>query len=519
MREPGRLPLPADDPAHLVPPPPEPSLPAEFAPMSTTLAAHCENVPDPASLRASATRYLVVPHPPAVAPRPDEATTLVDRLGRVVEVVRSYDPLLLVEVDGTPESMSQVQGWPDVAGVYPALGNLGSARSFALGLSTLSRIAQAHRSQTIPVPFAGIPVGAPPGYPALRPRGDGRWEATLDESTSWPTAPAIIPVVNLSVGPSSVGFPFLANDIVNIATFGASAELLVVVAAGNCGELGMSPWAQSPWVLGVGATEDEAGTQPAAYSSRGPADGSRPGPDLVAWGTTTQDGRTMTGTSFAAPRVTHLARLVVAAFLQLGRQVRMAQGEPAHGVPLVGLAYVDQYGADIWRSAEQGRLIEMPALPILGVLEASIPDLVELTTLAGVPLQMLTTPTMVRELLLSAATPIPGYGPHEVGAGFVDIDRVVARLATVSGLDLVSWFGPAEASAVLRTRDPAVASRLADLRVFDPDTLRVLDLTLRSTGPVYFYDWQTRRLPFAPLAAGELDSMNLDERLSGSAVP
>src|SRR5207253_840396 len=101
------------------------------------------------------------------------------------------------------------------------------------------------------------------GYPVLTMRNGSRL-LDLDPDLEIATPPALIPVVNLSLGTITLGFPTAMSDIVNLATLGASYEVLVVVAAGNCGAHdgdSMSAWARPEWVLSVGATEDPDGTR------------------------------------------------------------------------------------------------------------------------------------------------------------------------------------------------------------------------------------------------------------------
>ena len=139
----------------------------------------------------------------------------------------------------------------------------------------------------------GRAAGSEGRYPELAER-DGQWEVHTEHELDWPAPAAIVPVVNLSLGPPSAAHPMLLNDIVNLATLGLSArDCLVVAAAGNCGELGeqtVSAWAAPDWVLAVGATEDAAGTRLAPYSGRGAAEDPASGPDVVAHGTISTAG-------------------------------------------------------------------------------------------------------------------------------------------------------------------------------------------------------------------------------------
>jgi hypothetical protein len=70
---------------------------------------------------------------------------------------------------------------------------------------------------------------------------------------------------------------------------------------------------------------------------------------------------------------------------------------------------------------------------------------------------LIATPALLRDILLASATPVPGRGPHEVGAAFVDDDRVVAHLASLTGLDLDRWFQARSSS--IPPRSPMTSGR------------------------------------------------------------
>jgi hypothetical protein len=502
-------PLPQIDPASAVPAPQPVSEDEEFTSLSV-VSVDCDKMPNPTSVSPSSSRFLVI-LTSASAMDPGE----LQGLGVDVHLVQRYNTLPLLEVEATPERAQTLLALPGVDAVFPALGNADAARLFAVGFDLLGKLAATQRQMLPQAPFGGTTTEDVTGYPILVAQDDGRWLIEPDASARWPTPPAVLPVLNLSVGPKSATYPFAPNDLVNVATFAASKEMLVVVAAGNCGTLGMSAWATPTWVLAVGATSDKEGTELAEYSSRGPSDGSTPGPDLVAWGTIYVNDEPLVGTSYAAPRVTGMARLITAAFVQLGRHVRLAQGAPPHGVPLIGTAGIDRYGARIWQTIKG--LQDVPALPILGVRADRVRDLIDVTTAAQLSLNVRANPDLLREILIASTTPVPGRGPHEVGAGFVDEDRVMSRLAALTGLDLVRWFGGN------RNFDPAlltepVRNQLASIQVFDRDELDLLSLVLRATGPLFMYDWRTGRVAFEPVSESTLALMNLDEQLNGIEV-
>ncbi|MEO5678173.1 MAG: S8 family serine peptidase, partial [Acidimicrobiales bacterium] len=334
------------------------------------------------------------------------------------------------------------------------------------------------------------------------------WMLDLDPTLDWPAPPAIIPVVNMSVGTDTPTYPYVTNDIVNLATFGASRHVLVVLSAGNCGRAGngsMSAWALPTWVLAVGASEDRTGAVLADYSSRGIPSQPGTGPDLVAFGRSAVPPHPR-GTSFAAPRVAGLARLVAAAICQLGREVRLAEGGAPEGVPLVGYGMIDTFGSEIWQD-ERGP-VPFLALPVLGVDAGAVHELVTIAKAAGITVDVAGTPQLLRDLVVGSARPMPGYEPHEVGAGFVDRAAVLDHLGRVTGADVVRWFGSGDA-------DPGVAAALAGPKVFVREELDRLADVLGMTGPVWPYDYTRGRVALLPSSETERSQLPPDEQAFG----
>ncbi len=426
----------------------------------------CRTV-DPALLEPLPDRYVVV-----FAGPPDDGD--MERLRAVARVRWLYLQLGLAEID--TEDESSVSALPAVAAVVPAWRTIGSTRGVVVGLSSLCAFA-ANQAGDLRAPYRH-PDGI--GYPVIADREAGK-ELDLDPTTALETPPALIPVINISLGTTSIGFPTSPNDAVNLATAAASGQVLLVVAAGNCGSSAddtLSAWARPDWTLSVGATDDEAGTRIASYSSRGHA-----GPDLVAYGSSSLDPDKK-GTSFAAPRVTYLARLVVAALCQLGREVMVAQGHEPMGVPAVGCGIIDDFGDDIWWEPASSTAFQ--ALPLTGVH----PDVAgAMVAAVGATFAVRTTPAIVRELLLSSARPLPGPDTAAGGAGFVDVDGVIARLGAVTGHQLWGWFGTGEEP------EPAL---LGQLRPFDVDGLRDLSSVVANTGPTVKFDYRTGRWAALP---------------------
>jgi hypothetical protein len=303
------------------------------------------------------------------------------------------------------------------------------------------------------------------------------------------TKPALMPVINFSVGPVSSRFPHRVDDPVNLATLSIAHEQLVVVAAGNEGpEQGetMSAWAESEWVLAVGGTSDRAGTLLAETSSRGVAERPSSGPDVVAYGAS-ELNEALTGTSFAAPRVVRLAMLVSAAILQLRRPWLASLGAVVQGTELVGSGFIDvDYEALVRQFAKRD------GLPPVGLQESDARECFDIVLRSGVELPVVGDPRLVRRILIQAARPIPGYGEHEVGAGFLDDEIVIRWLASRTGSEMVRWFDAAGSV------DSSTHEQLAALQPFDEAGLGALLNAVVVSGPMWLYDYQLRRLGKIP---------------------
>jgi hypothetical protein len=202
-------------------------------------------------------RYLVgYGEPPG-----DDHLALLGSLARVRWV---FAQLRLIEVE--TQQAEAVSALPGVAGVVPAWKSLGSTRRVVVGLNAMCIFAARQASDD------EAAYRHPPGlgYPVLTGR-DGRVELDLDRELELSTPPALIPVINMSLRTTSVGFPTAAGDIANLATLGASSDVLVVVAAGNCGDTaprpcrhgrgrsGCSAWERPTMLTGRGSLPTRAG--------------------------------------------------------------------------------------------------------------------------------------------------------------------------------------------------------------------------------------------------------------------
>lgn len=231
-----------------------------------------------------------------------------------------------------------------------------------------------------------------------------------------------INVVNMSLQ-TPAPYPFDPLEPMNVATRTLVEHgVVVVVAAGNHGAGGngtLSGWAGAPWLISVGAAHED-GKRLWERSSRG-APGSPYHPTVVAHGVAVVGPRSpqgvypavdaegryavADGTSFAAPQVAGLAALIIQ-FIRdrLAPSARVAE----------------------WRAVMESQL-KLRALPVAP------------------------SPRLVKRMLEHFAVPMPGYGLHEQGAGFLNRKIVLERLRDFRFRDFIQVFGL-----------PAVATDVAD---------------------------------------------------------
>ncbi|MFL6373300.1 MAG: S8 family serine peptidase [Pyrinomonadaceae bacterium] len=189
-----------------------------------------------------------------------------------------------------------------------------------------------------------------------------------------------VKVVNCSFSANTV---YDANDPVNIATkMLTDRGVSIVFSAGNSGPGNgtLNPYAQAPWVVSVGAT-DQNGVL-ASFSSRG--DFGKASPTVVAPGVNIASLRSLASTTSVG-----------------------------------GLA-----GADTTRLA----LTELPYYTTASGTSFSAPQVT-----AAVALMLETNPNLkpadVKDILARTATPLPRYYSHEAGAGMLDTYAAVLEAA------------------------------------------------------------------------------------------
>ncbi len=344
--------------------------------------------------------------------------------------------------------------------------------------------------------FGGMRGDDLPGYFVL---GSESGLIEVDPTLRWPTEAMLLPVVNLSLGPRSILFPIDLGDPVQAATWYLSRACLVVAAAGNSGAISgvetMSAWAQPPWVMAVGGTDDEAGSVLLKRSSRGVPEAPESGPDVVAWGRSFVD-TTRTGTSFAAPRISYCALLCAAAILYLRHASQLARGGPIEGIRLVGVAIVDRFRGETWHhGAPRVAVPVLPALPQCRESEPSVRAFAQMAA-AGWDAHPRGGPDQIRRLLLLAARAVPDVPRHEQGAGFVSVALVRELLAT---LPTRQWLRVLELDNYAQDIDAG----LLEAPLFDEERVRQIETLVASTMPLVMWDYPSGQFRARPEQATE----------------
>jgi serine protease AprX len=190
-------------------------------------------------------------------------------------------------------------------------------------------------------------------------------------------------VVNCSFSANTV---FDINDPVNVATkILTDRGVSVVFSAGNTGpgEHTLNPYAVAPWVISVGATDQNG--QLADFSSRGDMGSALFHPTIVA-----------PGVNVVSTRAT-------------GINVIGTNGLASADTSRLSASYLPFYATGSGTSFSAPQVTGAIAL----MLEAN-PNL---------------TPQQIRDILQRTATPLPNYFEHEVGAGMLNIHAAVLEAA------------------------------------------------------------------------------------------
>jgi hypothetical protein len=325
--------------------------------------------------------------------------------------------------------------------------------------SDLAAISGQEQKSFAVLPFLALPPGAV-------------WPSTLRIIKPWKQYPNAdlnlllgidfcinhdIDILSLSLGPSSDGPNAAPSQIATQTAY--ERGIPVVVAAGNWGsDVGtLRPLAQTSWVIAVGATDP--GDQLLDSSSRGTPHG--PCPTVVSNGSPAQlvgppDPEWQEygpGTSFAAPKVAHVAAWVrVCLRLILGNLSDQQAGKwsaLSHPLrfPVVGLADTgvspshlpphSQLAAYCLNQGEDKVRISR------GEPEQQwYAQVVEALRQAGVACQVSAEPDTVKRAIELMARPLPGYARHEVGAGFVSDQEAETFLTAFTPTRWLQLFCP-----------------------------------------------------------------------------
>lgn len=287
--------------------------------------------------------------------------------------------------------------------------------------------------------------------------------------------PGVCAAVNLSMGPADDAFaPTLPDDPVIFATRVLAQMTVPVVSAGNHHSADadfetVSPWAEPDWVLSVGATVDEAGTEEWAHSGRGSTLNPGVGPDILAWGldpfAADPSAPGAYGTSFAAAAVSNLLVLTRAWLLQVAANCNRLSGLE-FGVPLVGIAVLDMEfnGPPLWGPPQ-----DWPALPVLGTIDGALDPFLDASSAPSVA-----TSLAARHLLLAAArsttpTPSPPLSAPSISR---------ARL-----LEFLDGLGARRLAAILGDTEPPAGG--ADPPLFAPGTAETLQVMVEGSMPIW----------------------------------
>jgi hypothetical protein len=260
-------------------------------------------------------------------------------------------------------------------------------------------------------------------------------------------------VVNMSFGLDPSLWTYDPDEPFNLATRTISARGgIVVAAAGNFGQNGLSPWSRPPWVLAVGACT-ASGEQVEPYSSIGNPEQPQNRPWVVAHGELPNGKK---GTSFAAPRVALIARIFSVAVAQLAR----ISGWPAGTLSKVAATIVRNLIAQSSKplnapvhAAGSGRIEEEASIAWISSVSAK-------DVSAHFPQELVPVETAWRQAVKLALG--EGEGPTAGGlrptAMMIDQDMWWSRNATVPGF----WPNPYAPPPMGYTRRRSIRGRFFD---------------------------------------------------------
>jgi Subtilase family len=291
-------------------------------------------------------------------------------------------------------------------------------------------------------------------------------------------------LANFSLSPGPL--PFAPREPINLSSrILASMGHVVVFAAGNDGpgEGSLSPWSVAPWVIGVGAATRD-GEALLSESSIGNPGNHAHHPTVVAPGETVvplrgggpsahgtmvglvligkdQAGRNLPGcsdvafrgTSVSAPKVSRIGTFIVQIlriFLSVDQYLKsqIERARPSHAPATF---VIEKAWAGV---VARGRNDNEGFGVFDGLAPASLAPMVEFFTRLSVrgayPAELHwpgteATPfptSVIKQMLTSMARPMPEYGAHQVGAGFVNEALATAYLLRLSATDFLRLLFP-----------------------------------------------------------------------------
>jgi hypothetical protein len=267
-------------------------------------------------------------------------------------------------------------------------------------------------------------------------------------------------VQNVSISPGP--YPFSELEPMNVATRVAAAQgFIIVFAVGNNGpdENTLSPWSVAPWVIGVGAT-DQDGKELWKGSSVGAAGDEyfhptvvAPGKDIPVSTNLSSDRKWRHGT---------MVTLILAGYKGETREELSLESGTSLAAPHVAriCGYIIHFIFKLWSAtrvfAAQGQMDEImkdpnwSSWPMFDILDDfpeaingtnwSIFNLLLRLKLSGINYNINNSPTMVKKILEAMAIPMEGYKPYKVGAGFVDDSSAEHFLKRFSARDFIHFF-------------------------------------------------------------------------------
>jgi hypothetical protein len=272
-----------------------------------------------------------------------------------------------------------------------------------------------------------------------------------------------VDILNLSLGPPA-DLPSTGDDPDPLYAATDVARQLgvpVVVAAGNGGPKpgSLQFLAKAPWVIAVGATDDEGRLLDS--SARGTVGGRTP--DLVSSGVLrAPDPRFPTpSTSFAAPKVAAVAGWIKVLLMLIGHDVQalIAGHAPPSQVPVPVIGFCDTgITADaLDRQWENATIAEVPRTARQGIWYRTVLEALEQ---AGIPVSVRNDAATVGLALGLIASPVAGRQPFEVGRGLVSQRQLLHLIQGFVPSRFTQLFGDARALAADPVRDLEVLAEL-----------------------------------------------------------